>query len=135
MTRAPLPRFLKNERGATAIEFALVIGFLLAFLMGAFEFGRALHARNALDYLADRAARSLSVEYRVSDMGLAAIEAALLNDARANAPGLRPELLGLTLRQEGTSFRIETLYDFTFLIPVIPVAPMTLTAERLIPAP
>lgn len=135
MTRAPLSRFLRMERGATAVEFALVIGFLLAFLMGAFEFGRALHARNALDYLADRAARSLSVQYRVSDMTLGAIEAALLAEARANAPGLRPELLGLTLRQEGASFRIETLYDFTFLIPVIPVAPMTLSAERLIPAP
>lgn len=135
MTKAPLRHFISKERGATAVEFALVVGVLIAFLMGAFEFGRALHARNALDYIADRAARSVVVDYRVSELGLGDLQAELLVAARANAPGLRPENLTVILSEEGVSLRIEARYDFVFLIPVIPVDPIVLSAERLVPAP
>ena len=126
---------LRRSDGATAVEFALILSAMIAVILGIFEFGRALHTRSALDYLADRAARSLVVQYRGSDLGPTDLAAALAVDARADAPGLDGDLLRLGVVRDGNTLQVEVSYDFTFLIPLIPVEPITLSARRLVPAP
>jgi Flp pilus assembly pilin Flp len=131
-------RWLDHQRradGATAVEFALILPALIALLLGIFEFGRALHTRSALDYLADSAARSLSVQYRGTALVPADLETALAIAARADAPGLDAALLRLAVIPDGNALRVEVSYDFDFLIPLIPVAPITLSARRLVPMP
>lgn len=125
---------LARDHGATAVEFALVLAVLLPLVLGVIEFGRALHARNALDYVADRAARSLMVDYRQTDLGLVQLETLLEDTAREDAPGLWPENLTLTLMREGAVWQVEVSYPFEFLIPIIPVADIVLSARRTVPA-
>jgi Flp pilus assembly protein TadG len=51
----------RSERGAAAVEFALVVPILLAILMGTIEFGRAYNAQISLTHAARETARSMAV--------------------------------------------------------------------------
>tara|TARA_B100001059_G_scaffold235220_1_gene280159 strand:- start:764 stop:1159 length:396 start_codon:yes stop_codon:yes gene_type:complete len=52
---------LKSQRGAAAIEFALIGLPFIILLLGLIEFGRGLYIRNALDSAADRAQRVIMI--------------------------------------------------------------------------
>ncbi len=52
---------LRDRRGATAVEFALVAGPLLVLVLGSVELGRALWGRQALQEIAVSAARCAAV--------------------------------------------------------------------------
>jgi Flp pilus assembly protein TadG len=56
-----IARFRADERGSAAVEFALVVPFLLALLFGIFEFGQAAWTQGILDYAVEQAARCASV--------------------------------------------------------------------------
>lgn len=59
MTRA---RSLRSDvRGATAVEFALLVLPLFLLVLGTFEFGRAMWTRSALQSLAEDGARCMGV--------------------------------------------------------------------------
>lgn len=51
----------RSERGAAAVEFALVLPMLLAILLGIIEFGRAYNAQVSLTHSAREAARSFAI--------------------------------------------------------------------------
>lgn len=67
-------RLVRDERGAAALEFALIAPMFFAAVLGTFEVGRALYERNRLS-----AACSLGVREMVlkGDADEAAIEAAI----------------------------------------------------------
>lgn len=73
----------RSERGAVAVEFALVLPILVALLLGIVEFGRAYNAQVTVTHAAREAARTMAVE----DDPVAARTA-----ARAAAPTLTPAL-------------------------------------------
>src|ERR1044072_3634877 len=50
-------QFGSNERGATLVEFAIVVTVFLTVMFGVVEFGRALFVHNALADAARRGAR------------------------------------------------------------------------------
>ena len=52
---------IQSTEGASAVEFAFIIGPLLLFLLGSFEFGRLLWTREALQETATAAARCMGV--------------------------------------------------------------------------
>jgi len=52
---------LRDTRGATAVEFALLVPLLIAMFLGIFEFGRAIWVQGILDYAVEQAARCASV--------------------------------------------------------------------------
>ncbi|RUT30227.1 pilus assembly protein [Arsenicitalea aurantiaca] len=54
-------KFLLDRTGASAVEFALIIGPLLLLLFGSIEFGRYLWTRQALQETAIAGARCLAV--------------------------------------------------------------------------
>jgi Flp pilus assembly protein TadG len=56
-----LHKFIRHERGATAVEFALVVGPLLMLVFGAVEFSRLMWAREALQSTAIAGARCMGV--------------------------------------------------------------------------
>lgn len=70
--RSPLPRvilrrtrrgrLLRQERGATAVEFALVMPMFLTMLLGAFEFSFELYMRSSLEGAMSKAARDVTLE-------------------------------------------------------------------------
>ncbi len=53
--------FLANRRGATAVEFSLVIIPLLLFLFGTIEFARLMWTRQSMQSLAITAARCVGI--------------------------------------------------------------------------
>jgi len=54
-------RLLRSERGAAAVEFALVLPILLAMLVGIMEFGHYYNAQLTLTNAAREGARSMAI--------------------------------------------------------------------------
>jgi Flp pilus assembly protein TadG len=65
-----MTRFSKhnNERGAAAVELALLMPILLLILVGIVEFGRGYHAKLTLTHAAREGARALAVGDDVADV-------------------------------------------------------------------
>jgi hypothetical protein len=61
MIRRRVRRFLCGERGASAVEFALVAVPLLAIIFGTIEYGRLMWTRQALQESATAGARCIGV--------------------------------------------------------------------------
>ena len=58
MRRCPiLRRFIRDRKGAVAVEFALILPLIIAVIMGIVEFGRILWIRNTMEFVAETAAR------------------------------------------------------------------------------
>ena len=53
--------FFRSERGAVAVEFALVLPILLMLLVGIMEFGKAYNTQISLTHTARETARSMVV--------------------------------------------------------------------------
>ena len=53
--------FLSNQRGAAAIDFALVGSIFIILVLGTFEFGRVLYVRNKLTHAADAVTREVLI--------------------------------------------------------------------------
>ena len=60
-TSGRLKSFIRDHRGTTAIEFALVAPALFTLLYGVIEFGRLLWTQSALNFAVEEAARCASV--------------------------------------------------------------------------
>src|SRR5215469_8766477 len=58
-------RFLRDRRGAAAVEFGLVVTPLLLLMLGIIEGGRMLWTQNALHYAVEEAARCYAVNGNV----------------------------------------------------------------------
>lgn len=56
-----MTRRLRDERGAAALEFALVLPILIMLVMGIIEFSRAYNAKEALQYAVREGARELAI--------------------------------------------------------------------------
>ena len=54
-------RVHSDERGAAALEFALVLPMLIMLVMGIAEFSRAYHAKEKLQYAVREGARELAI--------------------------------------------------------------------------
>lgn len=73
----------QGERGAAAVEFALVLPILLVLLLGIVEFGRVFNVQVSVTNAAREGARVMAIE---NDPGLAAAAAA------AAAPSVNPAI-------------------------------------------
>ena len=61
-------RRLRDERGASAVEFALVVPLLILVLMGIVEFGKTVNTQSTLSSAAREAARTMAL---TNDVGQA----------------------------------------------------------------
>lgn len=52
---------MRSERGQAAVEFALVLPFLILIICGVIDFGRILYTANALTGVCERGARYASI--------------------------------------------------------------------------
>ena len=63
--RAALARLrssLGEAGGATAVEFGILLPVLMLFVLGTFEFGRALEARNKMSHALSKAVRVINLD-------------------------------------------------------------------------
>ena len=70
MRRRPWHRFVRNNRGVAAVEFALIAPIFIGMLLVVFEFGFAFYAKAVLQGAVEEAARTASLENtRWDDIG------------------------------------------------------------------
>jgi Flp pilus assembly protein TadG len=126
-----------RDRGATAVEFALLLPVLLLLLFGIIDFGRALNAQVTLTQAAREGAR------------LAALgQSNVVSRTQAAATGLSPVTVTVTTScpvnaGSGVDAVVKTTYSFAFVTPVGAFAAMfgsasfgsslTLTAQGEMP--
>lgn len=118
------------QRGAAAVEFAIVSGVLVMLLIAIVDFGRTLYVKNQLSFLADQAARTVLVQPAITN---AALEAELRDDFNAGDPSD----LTVTISTEvvGTNtFRVLSIdYPVTLFVPNLASSVLDLNVTRRVP--
>lgn len=121
-----LRRLIRCKRAATAVEFAILLPVLLAFILGIMEFGRAMWIKQSLQYAVENASRMAMVD---SSMSNSAISSAVT----ANFPGTGGSPV-VVVSTSSTQVNISASYDFTFVVPdLLPFGPITLKAQSNLP--
>ena len=124
------------DRGATAVEFALLLPVLLLIVFGIVDFGRAYNAKITLTQAAREGAR-------LTALNLPGVVAR----TQAAATGLGLVAVTVTACPPGAALGVDavvtTSYTFSFLTPVAPIAklvgastfgaPIVLTAKGVMP--
>lgn len=121
--------FVRNRRGAAAIEFAILAPVFVLLLIGLLEFGRALHLRNALNDAADRAQRMVLIDREVA---LDSIRASVV-EAFRGAQVVGPFLSEAAIETDGVFFRrISITIETNLLLPSPLGRSLTMNEERLV---
>lgn len=106
-----------RDRGAAAVEFALVLPLLLLILLGIFEFGRLFNIQLILSNSAREAARVMAIEDDVATAQLAGVAGA----AGALNPDLSTDDIdidpGSCEDNPGTAVTATVTYETSFLVP------------------
>jgi Flp pilus assembly protein TadG len=126
-----------RERGATAVEFALLLPMLLLLLFGIIDFGRALNAQITLTQAAREGARLAALN-----------QPNVVSRTQAAAVGLSPVGVSVTSAcppgaGQGVNATVVATYSFSFVTPVGAIAglfggsglgsPITLSAHGVMP--
>lgn len=124
-------RVARCERGAAAVEFAIISLVLISLCIAIVDFGRTLYVKNQLSYLADQATRTVLVNPGVTN---GALQTTLETDFTAGDPND----LTVTINTEtvaGTEFRVITIaYPITLFIPNLTSNTIALDVTRRVPA-
>lgn len=126
-----------RDRGAAAVEFALVLPVLLFLLFAIIDGGRALNAQITLTSAAREGARLAA---------LGKPDSTVISSTQSAATGLAGVTVQVTDCAPGagptTSATVSVSYDFTFVTPIGAIAalfggagpgPLTLTAQGVMP--
>jgi Flp pilus assembly protein TadG len=139
MRRPLCARRHDGDRGAAAVEFALVLPILLLLVFGIIDFGRALNAQLTLTQAAREGVRLAALGYSAAEV-----------QARADAAA--PELSGVSVTIAAScppgagptaDAQVNVSYTFSFITPVGAIAgifggggfgsPIVLTAQGVMP--
>jgi Flp pilus assembly protein TadG len=109
--RHRIARRLLGERGAAAVEFALVVPVLLLLLFGIVEFSKAFNAQATLSAAAREAARTMALANDATQARSAAVAAASSLGVGASSIAITPA----TCVADGTStVTVTVTYHQTF---------------------
>jgi Flp pilus assembly protein TadG len=130
--RKPKCRLWRNQRGATAVEFALVAPIFLIMAFGVVEMARAMFIKSALQFAVEETSRYALVNTSVSTTTLSTYANTSLSNSGANITGA-----SFSVVQETTGSRtfmsITGTYNFTVLVPLVPIPDVTLSAKSRVP--
>jgi len=82
-----MTRRRQRERGASAVEFALVLPVLLLVIGGIIDFGRMFYAQNVVGNAAREGARMISLGYPITTAGGTPDATSRINQAMINYQG------------------------------------------------
>jgi hypothetical protein len=127
-----------SDRGAAAVEFALLLPLLLLIVFGLLDFGRAINTQITLTQAAREGARALALPLGQSTYQARA-QAAAIGLSGVTVTDL-PDSLGVTGCPPGSELtgddaRVEVTYTFSFITPIGSIfgPTKTLTAEGVMP--
>ncbi|RYC31197.1 pilus assembly protein [Lichenibacterium minor] len=109
-----IPRWILDRRGATAVEFALVMPILVMLLFGIVAFGAVIGVDNGIQQLVAEAARASVAG--LSDPERAQLAQAFVSANAASYPFIDPTRIALsTSDPTATSFQVTVRYDMSGL--------------------
>lgn len=124
------PEIRRHDRGAAAVEFALVLPVLLLILFGIIDFGRALNAQITLTNAA-RAGAQMAAEGQPGVIAGTQQAAVGLSPLTVQVNGCPP---GVNPSSNAT---VNVSYQFSFVTPLSILAslggPLTMTASSVMP--
>jgi len=107
-------RIIKNEKGASAVEFALILPILIILVFGIVEFGIAFNNYITITHAAREGARIAAVDLNNPDLKNIIIE-------RAYPVPITPD--DITITPEGTNIgdpvEVEITYNISITIPLV----------------
>lgn len=128
--RGRITSFRRDERGASALEFAIVGSIFIALCIGVIQFGLVLQVRNELAQAADRGIRFMMLDPDASDSTIQSEVEALL--ANYGAENLDVQIGAETI--DATDYRTVTIdYEMQIGVPGLPISLVTLNASRKVP--
>jgi len=116
------------ERGAAAIEFAIILPILLLCVLGLIELGRAIWTQATLDYAVQAAARCAAV-----DRLTCGTAAHTQQYATTKAPGLSLPASVFTVTTPPCGVQVAASLAFDFLVPALLPYSQTLSATACFP--
>jgi Flp pilus assembly protein TadG len=121
-----------SDRGAAAVEFALLLPLLLLIVFGIIDFGRAINAQITITQAAREGARALSLPGGAATYQTRAQNAAIGLSGVTVTPIATCPTGGATA---GDDAQVQVTYTFSFITPVSFFfgSSKTLTAEGVIP--
>jgi Flp pilus assembly protein TadG len=117
-----------RERGAAAVEFAIILPILLVCVLGLIEFARAIWTQAALDYAVQAAARCAAV-----DPLTCGTVAQTQQYATTRAPGLSLPASAFTVTNPACGVQVAASLAFDFLVPELLPYSQTLNARACFP--
>lgn len=125
-----LRRGLADQRGAAAVEMALILVPLILLMVGTVDFGRVLYTRNNIIQAADVGARVILIDNAASD---AAVTDAV-QEAFLAAPDDELTVTLATASESGIDFRTISLeHDIQLVTPLLVVDRIALGHTRRVP--
>jgi Flp pilus assembly protein TadG len=122
---------MRDRTGAMAVEFAFVAPVFLVMLIGLIEFGRMFWIRSTIQFAVEETARYALVNPTLT-----------LSDyttyAATRLVGVSPASVDFSTNSSITSgspdyLDLQATYTFQFMVPIIPLSPITLTAKSRVP--
>lgn len=133
--RRPTRRGLRGDSGATAVEFALVLPALVILIFGIFETGRVLYTQNAIEHLADRAARIVMIGGNDPSVNSAQLQASIETQAHDHSPGINPDRVSVSVIPDSTGYQVTIGYDYHFTVPLIVIDDFRIESNRWVAVP
>jgi len=132
-TVARVFRNLRRSRcGATAVEFAMVAPVFLIMVIGVFELGRAMWIRASMQYAVEETTRFAIVNTSATTSALATYASTAYSSSGINIAGATFSATQATT--SGITYvTISGSYDFSVIVPLVPIPDVTLTAKSRIP--
>jgi len=122
--------FLRDQRGVTAIEFAITLPLLILIVLGTLEFGRALKVRNEMSHALSKAVRVINLDSKQTTQAISEFLGAYLADY--GSEDLAVDVSSTTI--SGTDYmRISVGFSFHMIIPFSNVSTVMLDVDTLAP--
>jgi Flp pilus assembly protein TadG len=126
-----LTRFDAEDRGSAAIEFAILAPAFIALLFATFAVGWAVNAMSAVNFAAERAARSLQLQ---PTMTQAQITAAIKQEvAYLDNPNILITVSIDNLSGQHKLGRVEAKYGLVIDVPLLGSYPIEYTSAVTVP--
>ena len=118
----------KDDRAATAVEFALALPVLAMLMIGILQFGLVLHTSGGLRHALGEGIRHAKINHDLSDE-------AVLEHTRSKLPAIDPAgVTSLTYRrgvEGGARFAVLSIsYEMTPIIPFVPVSTIAISESK-----
>jgi Flp pilus assembly protein TadG len=125
---------IRNARGVTAVEFALLLPFFVILLFGIIEFGQVLFLQAALQHAVTEAARCATISGAAGSTPDCSSAGTVADFASTQAYGFTVAASNFSTSTPSGYNCVNASYPFNLAIPLLPAIQLNLTAKSCYPA-